>query len=97
MSDYVMLVNWTAQGVKNVRESPQRLAAARKLIEAAGGKMTGFYLTMGRYDMVIIVEAPNDEAVATVALSLGSAGNIRTETMKAFPEGQYRDIISKIQ
>lgn len=97
MSDYVMLVNWTAQGVKNVRESPQRLAAARKLIEAAGGKMTGFYLTMGRYDMVIIVEAPNDEAVATVALSLGSAGNIRTETMKAFPEDRYRDIVAKIQ
>ena len=96
MSTYIILVNWTDQGIRTVKESPQRLAAAKKVIEAAGGKMTGFYLTMGRYDMVAIAEAPNDESVATIMLDLGSGGGIRTETMKAFTEDQYRDIIAKV-
>ena len=97
MSTYIILVNWTDQGVKTVKESPQRLATAKKVIEAAGGKMTSFYLTMGRYDMVAIAEAPNDESVATVMLNLGRGGGIRTETMRAFTEDQYQDIIAKIQ
>ena len=97
MSTYIILVNWTDQGIRTVKESPQRLATAKKVIEAAGGKMTGFYLTMGRYDMVAIAEAPNDESVATMMLGLGSGGGIRTETMKAFTEDQYRDIIAKVQ
>ena len=97
MPTYIILVNWTDQGIRTVKESPQRLATARKVIEAAGGKMTGFYLTMGRYDMVAIAEAPNDESVATVMLNLGKGGGIRTETMRAFTEDQYRDIIAKVQ
>ncbi len=96
MSTYIILVNWTDQGIRTVKESPQRLATAKKVIEAAGGKMTGFYLTMGRYDMVAIAEAPNDESVATIMLDLGSGGGIRTETMRAFTEDQYRDIIAKV-
>ena len=97
MSTYIILINWTDQGVRTVKESPQRLATAKKVIEAAGGKMTSFYLTMGRYDMVAIAEAPNDESVATVMLNLGRGGGIRTETMRAFTEDQYQDIIAKIQ
>ena len=97
MSTYIILINWTDQGIRTVKESPQRLATAKKVIEAAGGKMTGFYLTMGRYDMIAIAEAPNDESVATIMLGLGSGGGIRTETMKAFTEDQYRDIIAKVQ
>ena len=97
MPTYIMLANWTDQGMRTVKESPQRLATAKKVIEAAGGKMTGFYLTMGRYDMVAIAEAPNDETVATIMLGLGSGGGIRTETMKAFTEDQYREIIAKVQ
>ncbi len=96
MSTYIMLANWTDQGVKNVKESPQRLDAAKKGIEAAGGKMTGFYLTMGRYDMVAITEFPSDEVATGFLLTLGSGGSIRTETMKAYPEDEYRNIIARL-
>ena len=97
MPTYICLVRWTEQGIRNVKESPQRLDAAKKAIEAAGGKWLGFYLTMGRYDMVLIFELPSDEVAATVGLSVGSRGNVRTETMKAFPADQYRGIIAKVQ
>ncbi|MFC1950195.1 GYD domain-containing protein [Chloroflexota bacterium] len=96
MPTYVVLSNWTDQGIRNVKDSPKRLHATRKAIEAAGGKVLGYYLTMGRYDSVMIVESPSDEAAATLALSSGSAGNVRTETLKAFPEDEYRRIIAKI-
>ena len=97
MPTYITLIKWTDQGIRNVKESPQRLDATRKAIEAAGGKLVGFYLTMGRYDAVLISEGPSDEAVAALVLSAGSQGSVRTETMKAFPEDQYRNIIAKVQ
>ena len=96
MPTYVVLVNWTDQGIRNIKESPKRLEATKKAIEAAGGKLIGFYLTMGRYDQVLIVEGPGDEVAATLALSAGSGGSVRTETLKAFPEAEYRGIIAKI-
>ena len=96
MPTYISLVNWTDQGIRNVKESSQRLAAAKKAIEAAGGKMTDFYLTMGRYDMVVIIKAPSDEATTTALLRIGSGGSVRTETMRAYPEDEYRNIIAKI-
>ncbi len=97
MPTYITLIKWTDQGIRNVKESPQRLDATKKSIEAAGGKFIGYYLTMGRYDAVLISEAPSDEVVAAQTLSAGSQGNVRTETMKAFPEDQYRNIIAKVQ
>ncbi len=97
MPTYITLINWTDQGIRNVKESPQRLDAVKKAIEATGGKFIGFYLTMGRYDMVLISEGTSDEVVAAMVLSAGSRGNVRTETMKAFPEEQYRGIIAKVQ
>jgi len=97
MPTYITLVNWTDQGIREVKESPQRLAGAKKAVEAAGGKWTGFYLTMGRYDMVVISEAPSDEAAVTAILSIASRGSIRSETLRAFPEDEYRDIIAKVQ
>ncbi len=96
MPIYVVLANWTDQGIRTVKESPQRLDATRKAIEAAGGKLLAFYLTMGKYDEVLIVEGPSDAVAATMALSSGSQGNIRTETLKAFPEAEYRQIIANI-
>ena len=96
MPTYIVLNKWTNQGIQTVKESPKRLDATKKAIEAAGGKVLAFYLTMGRYDSVLIVEGPSDEAAATLALSAGSQGGIRTETLKAFPESEYRDIIAKI-
>lgn len=92
-----MLVKWTEQGIRNIKESPQRLDVFKKAVEAAGGKVTGFYLTMGRYDLVVIVEFPSDQAATTVILRTASLGQVHTETLKAFPEEQYRDIIAKVQ
>ena len=97
MPTYINLVSWTDQGIRNIKEAPQRIDAFKKAVEAAGGKLVGFYLTMGKYDIVTIVDAPNDEAIANIALTTGSKGSIRTETMKAFTEVQFRNIVTKVQ
>ncbi|KAA0700413.1 GYD domain-containing protein [Neorhizobium sp. P12A] len=96
MTTYIVLINWTEQGIKNVRESPKRLDAARKMLGELGGNFREFYLTMGEYDMVAVCEAPNDTVVARFTLSLGAAGSVRTKTLKAFPEMAYRDIIGSL-
>jgi len=87
---------WTAQGLQNIRQSPTRLEAGRKAYEAAGMKMTDFYMTTGRYDMVAIVEAPDDVTLAKAILVSAAQGNFTTETCRAFTEGEYRQIIGGI-
>lgn len=96
MTTYIMLINWTEQGVKNVRESPKRLDAAKRQLSEMGGSFKEFYLTMGDCDMVAVVEAPDDAVMARFALGLGTAGNVRTRTLKAFPEAAYREIITSL-
>jgi uncharacterized protein with GYD domain len=96
MAKYILLVNWTEQGVRNVKESPKRLDAARKLAETAGAKLGDFYMTMGGYDMVAHVEAPDDATVAKFVLHLAGAGNVRTQTLKAFSEDEYRKILGAL-
>jgi uncharacterized protein with GYD domain len=93
---YILLVNWTDQGVKAVRESPKRLDAAKKELADMGGSFKEFYLTMGDCDMVAVCEAPDDAVAARFALRLGMAGNVRTRTLKAFPEAAYREIINSL-
>ena len=97
MPTYVSLVKWTEQGIRNIKEAPQRVDKFKKAVEAAGGKVNGFYFTMGKYDIVVIVDFPSDEAAATVVLSTGSKGNVRTDTMKAFTENQFMNIVAKVQ
>lgn len=96
MTTYIMLINWTDQGVRNVRESPKRLDAARKMLEDMGGSFQSIYLTMGDYDLVGIAEMPDDAIAARFALQLGMQGNVRTRTLKAFPEAAYREIIASL-
>jgi uncharacterized protein with GYD domain len=96
MSNYVLLIDWTEQGIKNVKDTVKRAKSFESAIEKAGGKSLGFYYTIGRYDMVAIVQAPTDEAIASVLLSLGSLGNVRTETLKAFSTDEAASIIEKI-
>ncbi|MDK1374998.1 MULTISPECIES: GYD domain-containing protein [unclassified Sinorhizobium] len=96
MTTYVVLLNWTEQGIKNVRESPKRLDAARKVLNEMGGSFKDFYLTMGEYDMVAVCEAPDDAVAARFALTLGMNGNVRTRTLKAFPEAAYRELIGTL-
>lgn len=96
MTTYILLVNWTDQGIKAVRESPKRLDAAKKELADMGGTFREFYLTMGDYDMVGVCEAPDDAVMARFALVLGMIGNVRTRTLKAFPEAAYREIIGSL-
>jgi len=96
MATYIVLMNWTEQGIKTVKDSPKRLDAAREAAKKNGCKLGDFYMTIGSYDGVSIIEAPNDEAIAKFALMTGAAGNIRTTTLKAFPEDAYRKIIASL-
>jgi len=96
MSNYVLLIDWTEQGIKNVKDTVKRAKSFESAIEKAGGKSLGFYYTIGRYDMVAIVQAPTDEAIASVLFSLGGLGNVRTETLKAFSTNEAANIIEKL-
>ena len=96
MPTYISLLRLTQQGIQNIKESPNRLAASRKAFEAAGGRLRDIYVVTGQYDFVAVVEAPDDETAARVALSLGALGNVRTETMRAFTEDEYRRIVSAL-
>ena len=96
MPTYIMLLKLTEQGSKNIKDAPARVEQASKAIEALGGKFIGFYTVMGEYDYVCISEAPSDEAVMTFLLALGSLGNVKTTTMKAFTKEQFGDLIKKL-
>lgn len=96
MPTYISLVRWTEKGIADVKKSPDRLDAAKKAFKAAGGEMKQFYLVMGRYDMVVISEGKDDESASRVALALGAGGAIRTETLRAFTEDEYRKIIGAL-
>ena len=93
MARYIELLNWTDQGVKNVKDSPKRLDAAREMAKKMGCEIHDMYMTMGACDMVVIVDAPNDETIAKFNLTLAMGGNVRTTTLKAFTEDYYRKII----
>jgi uncharacterized protein with GYD domain len=94
METYIILGKWTQQGAAAVKQSPARIEATRKAIEAAGGKMLSWYLTMGRYDFIVIAEAPNAQAAAAVLLSYGTQGVGHTETLRAFSEDEFKKIVA---
>jgi uncharacterized protein with GYD domain len=96
MPSYLSLINWTDQGARNVKQSPQRLDAAKEAIMQGGGRMIFFYLTMGQYDLVTLTEFPNDDAAARFLLAIGSMGNIRSTTLKAFTEQEFRTLIASL-
>ncbi len=93
MATYLMLLNWTDQGIRNVKESPKRLDAAKKLAKDRGGEIKTVYMTHGSFDLAVVVEMPNDEKLASLVLKFGSMGNVRTTTLKAYSEDEYRKII----
>lgn len=96
MPHYISLLRYTQQGATRIKESPARLDAAKKAAEAAKGKIHAWYLTMGKYDAVLVSEFPNDEAAAAFLLSAGALGSVTTETLKAFTEPEYRKIIASL-
>ena len=96
MPTYVMLANWTDQGVRSAKDSPRRLDAAKKALKDMGGDFKSFFLTLGDHDIVAIYEAPDDAVAARFNLQVGMLGNIRTRTLKAFPEAAFREIIASL-
>lgn len=96
MATYITLVSFTSKGIENIKESPKRLDAVKEMIQSVGGELKGFYLVMGRYDVILVSEAPNDEAVTKVALAIGARGAVKTETLRAFNESEYRKIIDAL-
>jgi uncharacterized protein with GYD domain len=93
MATYVILFSYTRQGMDRIKESPDRVDAARRLFREMGAELKQFFLTMGQYDGVVIVEAPDDETMARAALATGSLGNISTETLRAFTEEEFRNLV----
>jgi uncharacterized protein with GYD domain len=96
MSTYIVLINWTEKGAQQVKDSPRRFDAGRKLLRDMGGDIKSFYLTMGDCDLVAICEAPDDAVMARFLMQLGMLGNVRSRTLKAFPEAAYREIVATL-
>ena len=96
MPRYIVLINFTEQGMEKIKDLPKRVQSARKTIEKAGGKFVEWNLTMGQYDAVAIIEVPDDATVAAIMLDAGKDGNIRTTTLKGFSEAEAIKIIGKL-
>jgi uncharacterized protein with GYD domain len=96
MTTYVALIRWTEQGIRQVKDSPNRLDKAKNMLKEMGGRFTTVLMTMGDYDLVFIYDAPDDAVSARFTLMLGMLGNVRTTTLKAFPEQAYREIINSL-
>ena len=96
MATYITLLRFTEKGIGDIKESPARLDAAKQAFQSMGAELKEFYLVTGSYDAIVISEVPDDETVAKLALIIGSQGNVRTETLRAYTEDEYREIISEL-
>jgi uncharacterized protein with GYD domain len=95
MAIYVGLGNWTDQGIKDFRGAVQRGNAFREAVEQAGGRVRELVWTVGEYDFIVVLEAPDDEAAAVLVLRVAAVGNVRTKTMRAFDADQMSDLIAR--
>ena len=89
MATYVSLFNWTDQGIRSVKDSPKRLESTKKALKKLGGELKAFYMLQGHYDGVLIFDIPDEEAMTKFLLTTGSAGNVRTTTLRAFTEEEF--------
>lgn len=96
MATYITLWRYTPQGIANIKESPARLDAAKEATRAMGGELKAFYLTMGAADLVTISEAPDDETAARINLAIAAQGNVSSQTMRAFTEAEFRELIASL-
>jgi len=96
MPTYITLWNYTQQGIEDIEDSPNRLDDAHELVESLGGEIRGIYLTMGEYDVVSITELPDDETAAKATLRIGQEGAVSSETLKAWPETDYRELVADL-
>ncbi len=96
MPNYVILMKLTDQGAKAIKDAPGRIEAGIKAYEKMGGKIIGFYAVMGEYDYVAVGEAPSDEVATTFALGLGSLGNVKTTTLRAYTKEEFAAMVKKL-
>ena len=96
MATYITLMRYTQKGIENIKGGPDRLDTAKEAFQTMGAEMKQFYLVNGQYDAVSIFEAPDDETATKVALAVASGGYVRTETLRAYPEEEYRKIITSL-
>lgn len=96
MATYIALANYTAQGIANIKDSPNRLDAAREQLAGLGVSIKDFYLTMGEYDIVTVVEAPDHTTAAKALIALGAQGNISTTTLAALTEDEFRTVLAEM-
>jgi uncharacterized protein with GYD domain len=96
MPRYVSIIDWTDRGIANFRDTVDRYEAAQQQFERLGVRFTDVYWTLGEHDLVAVLEAPDDETATAAMLAVGSQGNIRTKTMRAFSRDEMRGVIDKI-
>lgn len=96
MAKYVVLVNWTDQGVRNAKDTVKRARAARQAFESMGVTAGEFYWTVGSYDLVLTMDAPDDETATRASLAVSMQGNIRTTTLRAFGEQEMERIVAAL-
>lgn len=96
MPTYIVLGNFTDQGIRNIKDSTKREDAFRKLCEKMGGQVKDVYRTMGRYDVAAVISVSDDVAMSAIAYSLGSSGNVRTETLRAFTRQETDAALAKM-
>jgi uncharacterized protein with GYD domain len=97
MAKYICLLQFTEQGIRNVRDTVKRATAATAEAEKMGMKIAGEFWTMGAYDVVLIVDAPDEQTMTAYALKVGSLGNVKTQTMRAFGRQEMESILGKIK
>ncbi len=96
MATYIALSTFTDQGIRNVKDTTKRAEAVMAAAKKFGASMTQIYWTLGKYDLVAIIEAPNDESATAFSLAIGAAGNVRTQTMRAFNKDEMGAIVGKL-
>ena len=96
MATYVLLVSFTDQGIRNVKDTTKRAEAFREMAKKAGATVKDLYWTLGQYDVVTILEAPDAASVTALGLSIGALGNVRTQTLPAFSAAEMGTILKKM-
>lgn len=96
MATYIALSTFTDQGIRNVKDTTKRAEAVKEAATKYGAKMTQIYWTQGQYDVVAMIEAPDDASATAFALAIGMAGNIRTQTLRAFSRDEMNGILGKL-
>ena len=96
MPTFISYLNWTDQGIKDVKDSPNRIEAAKAALREMGGEIKDIYVTSGQYDLVVISDVPDGDVMAKFALAIGAQGRVRTTTSRAFTEGEFQKIVSDL-